>query len=449
MTELILLIISFLLIAACGLFVAAEFSLITVNRTKVERLAAAGDHGAKGIAHALKTLSTQLSGAQVGITITNLAIGFLAEPAIARLIEPLLDQLGIPDSAISAIAIVIGISLATVLTMVFGELIPKNLAIARPLATARYVQRPQRIFSHVMKYPIKLLNGSANVLLRKMGVSPQEELSSARSADELSSLVRRSAEQGMLPKETAMMLERTLVFDELTALDVMTPRIRMHSLRATASASAVLELTKNTGHSRFPVTGKNPDDIVGIIHVKHVFGVTPEKRATTPVSTIMKRPVVVPSSIPLDALLNTLKQGGLQMAVVIDEFGGTDGLVTMEDVVEELVDEVRDEHDQRSSIIRRRSGRGWTVSGLLRPDEISESIGISLPEDDDFETVGGLVADRLERIPQEGDYIEVPAINRKGRTIRIRLEVERMEGWRVDRLHMEILPPTPPKGTTP
>jgi CBS domain containing-hemolysin-like protein len=223
MIEIVLLITSVLLILACGVFVAAEFSLIAVNRTTVERLAARGDGGAKGVLKALTTLSTQLSSAQVGITITNLLIGFLAEPAISALIRPWLQALAIPEAVVTTLAVLIGLLLATALTMVFGELVPKNLAIAKPVATAKRVQRPLLFFTSVMRWPIRVLNGSANAFLRKVGIEPQEELASARSADELISLVRRSAEKGTIPRETAIMLERSLNFGDLTALDVMTP----------------------------------------------------------------------------------------------------------------------------------------------------------------------------------------------------------------------------------
>lgn len=434
--ELLLLATALLLVAACGIFVAAEFSFITVNRTSVDRLAAKGDHKAKGVSRALKALSTQLSGAQVGITLTNLAIGFLAEPTIARFIEEPTRALHIPEAAVSPVAVFIGLLVATVITMVFGELVPKNIALAHPMETARFVEGMQRIFSQIMKYPIRLLNGSANFLLGRLGVSPQEELASARSAHELSSLVRRSAEKGTLPRETAAMLERSLVFRELIALDVMTPRIRIRSLRADEPVTEILALAKATGFSRFPVTRKNQDDVVGIVHIKHAFCVPAEKRANMKIEEIMQPPILAPSSIQLESLLKILRKGGLQMVVLIDEFGGTDGIVTIEDLLEELVGEVRDEHDRSSAAIRTLPSGGWMLSGLLRPDEIGEKIGIFLPEDEEVETVGGLVTDRLERLPVAGDIAEIYALDRSGKKKLLRLQVERMEGRRIDRLRM-------------
>ncbi len=435
----VLLACALLLVAVCGVFVAAEFALLTVNRSSVEHLAAKGDGRALGVAQALKTLSTQLSGAQVGITITNLAIGFLAEPAIAALIEPGLKMLGISEGFAPTLSVFLGVVIATAVTMVFGELLPKNLALAKPMAIALRVQGFQRGFSRVMKYPIWFLNASANYFLHHIGVEPQEELMSARSADELSSLVRRSAEKGTLPKETALMLERTLAFSELTALDIMTPRVQMKAVQVDAPVAEILTMARATGLSRFPVIGKNSDDIVGIVHIKHAVGVPKDQRATVHVERIMKPPIAVPSSIQLDPLLEQLRKGGLQMAVVIDEFGGTDGVVTIEDLLEELVGEVHDEHDRLGAEIRPRAAGGWMVSGLLRPDEIGEELGIFLPDEEEFETIGGLVSDRLERIPSVGDVAQIEAIDREGKSLHVHLKVERMDGRRVDRILMEVM----------
>jgi CBS domain containing-hemolysin-like protein len=436
---LLLLLIALLLVVACGVFVAAEFSLITVNRSSVERLAAKGDRRAHGVSLALKTLSTQLSGAQVGITVTNLAIGLLAEPAIATLLESPLEAADIHGAAVHGVALTLAVVIATIVTMILGELAPKNLAIARPMRTAKAVQGLQRGFSWVMTWPIRFLNGSANFVLHRMGIEPQEELASARSADELTSLVRRSAEQGTLPKETALMLERSLAFDDLTAFDVMTPRIRMRTVDSKDTAATIIALARRTGLSRFPVVGKNQDDILGVVHIKKAIAVPAKKREKTLATQLMAQPLIVPSSVALDTLLDSLRSGGLQMAIVIDEFGGTDGLVTMEDLLEELVGDVRDEHDRTGPSIRKRGNGVWALSGLLRPDEINQQLGMAIPEEEEYETLGGLVADRLERIPVIGDRIELTVTDHRNRKHRIALEVERMDGRRVDRLRLEII----------
>lgn len=440
---LLLLFIALLLVVACGVFVAAEFAFLMVNRSTVERLAKKGDKRARGVSVALKTLSTQLSGAQVGITITNLAIGFLAQPAIAHLIAAPLEWARVPQSAAAPISLAFGVLIATMVTMLFGELVPKNLAIARPMQIAKMVQGFERGFSRLMMWPIRILNGSANFILRRLGVEPQEELASARSADELASLVRRSADKGTLPKETALMLERSLIFDDLTASDVMTPRIRMRTVGADDSAADVIAMARRTGLSRFPVADQSQDDIVGVVHIKYAIAVPLGKRKATKVRQFMTKPLAVPSSIQLDSLLDLLREASLHMAIVIDEFGGTDGLVTMEDLLEELVGEVRDEHDLMGPNIRKRSEGIWAVSGMLRPDEITQQLGIVLPEEDEYETMGGLITDRLDRIPVIGDRVELMAANRQDRKLQIALEVERMDGHRVDRLRLKILEERP------
>lgn len=426
------------MVVLCGLFVAAEFSLITVNRQTVERYAARGDKQAKGVLRALTSLSTQLSGAQVGITLTSLAIGLLAEPTIARLLYSPLGGVGLEGSGLTVTATVLAIVIATVVTMIFGELVPKNLAIALPLATARRVQGAQRLFTTTARVPIKFLNDNANFILKQFGQEPQEELASARSADELASLVRRSADNGTLPQQTARMLERSLAFGELTALDVMTSRVRVKTINVDEPVSAVIALAKRTGFSRFPVVKNGLDEVVGTVHIKKAVSVPEAERETTPTAHIMQQPVVVPSSIELDPLLKCLRQGGLQMAVIIDEFGGADGIVTIEDLIEELVGEVYDEHDRSRTLIRKRTDGGWLVSGLLRPDEVGQELGIFLPEDREYETIGGLTFDILEKVPKVGDIVTIVAIDREGNDLQILLTVERMDGRRVDRLRLQI-----------
>ena len=442
MIELLLLFISLLLVAARGVFVAAEFSLLAVNRNSVETLAKKGDARAKGVLHALKTLSTQLSSAQVGITVTNLAIGFLAEPAIARLIEPGLKQLGIPSEFTFSIAITLGLILATAVTMIFGELVPKNLAIAKPYKTAAVVQLPLLFFTSVMRWPIRFLNSSANAILHRFGVQPTEELASARSADELLSLVRRSAERGTLPRETAAMLERSLNFGDLTALDAMTPRLRVKAVQRDESASDILRLARESGRSRFPVYGKNLDDVCGIVHVKHALLVPRVERKSTKVGTLMTEPLLVPSSISLEALLDDLRTDGLQMAIAMDEFGAVDGVVTIEDLLEELVGDLKDEHDKMGAQVRQISENEWDISGLLRPDELAEATDIYLPEHEEVETIAGLVAHELERIPEVGDTVDVVGVDREGEKTIVLLTVLKMEGHRVDRLKAESMPYT-------
>lgn len=425
--------------ALCAIFVAAEFSLITASRSKVERRAAQGDKRAARVLSGQRSLSLQLSGAQIGITITNLAIGFLAEPAIGSVVRGPLLAIGIDDALLWPIAVVIGVVVATTVTMIFGELIPKNLALAHPIATAKFVVGPQQFFTAMMAWPIRVLNATANVILRLFGVEPQEELASARSADELLSIVRRSAVKGTLAKDTAALLDRALSFGEHTAADVMTPRVRVKSIAADAPVAAILTLARDSGLSRFPVMGKNLDDIIGVVHIKHAFAIPKSRRHKVQASEVMQQPIVVPGSMETEPLLRALRTGGLQMAIVIDEFGGTDGIVSIEDLLEELVGDVKDEHDISRKSVDARGDNRWVISGLLRIDELTKSIGISLPEDDDFETIAGLVLDRFGYIPQLGESVAVTGVYRDGTKRTVRLTVDRMEGRRVDYIQLDVL----------
>jgi CBS domain containing-hemolysin-like protein len=440
--EWVLLAASVVLVVACGVFVAAEFSFVTADRGAVDRAAAAGDRSARGVQAALRSLSTQLSGAQVGITLTNLAIGFLAEPAIAALLETPLTAAGLPAALVPGTAVTAGLVLATVGTMVFGELVPKNLAIADPLKTARATQGFQRGFTAVMSYPIRVLNGSANALVRRLGVEPQEELRSARTSAEVVSLVRRSASEGTLDVTTAGLMQRSIAFTDRTADEIMTPRVRLATVSAHQPVTAVFELARTSGHSRFPVVTADTDEVVGAVHVKQAIAVPREHRRTTRVTDVMVEVMTVPATLRLDPLLAQLRGNGFQVAVVADEYGGTAGVVTLEDVVEELVGEISDEHDPLDARARRRADGSWSVSGLLRPDEVSSLTGIALPEHEDYDTVAGLVLRSLGRMAVVGDSVTVPlpvTLQDDGdpapQQVAV-LEVERLTGLRIDRTRL-------------
>jgi CBS domain containing-hemolysin-like protein len=439
-TEVLLILVALALVAACGAFVAAEFAFVTVDRARVEREAAEGDRRARGVLAGVRSLSTQLSGAQVGITVTNLLIGFLAEPSIADLIDGPLESAGVPDGAVTGIALVIALVLATGVTMVFGELVPKNLAIARPLETARAVQGFQRGFTAATGPAIRFLNGTANAILRRLGVEPQEELASARSPDELVSLVGRSADQGTLEATTAALLQRSLAFGDRRAVDVMTPRARMRALQVDSPLLDLMRCARETGFSRFPVIAGDNDEVLGVAHLKHAMAVPYERRAEAQVRDVMTAPVLVPATVELDALLETLRNGGLQMAVVVDEFGTVDGIVTLEDLVEEIVGEVHDEHDGRDdSVLPDGEGR-WLLSGLLRPDEAGRAVGLDLPEEQEYETLGGLVALHLGRLPEVGDTVSFPARDDEQRRREVTITVTELDGLRVDHVRLEHRP---------
>ena len=442
MTDLLLLALALLLIAACGVFVAAEFAFVTVDRAQVDRDADAGDHAAQGVRTALRSLSTQLSGAQVGITVTNLAIGFLAEPALSHLIRGPLESAGVPGGWVRPVATGIGLAIGTFLTMIFGELVPKNLAIAKPMQTARATQGLMRGFTTATRLPIRVLNGSANAFVRRLGLEPQEELRSARSSTELASLISRSASVGTLDRDTAELMERSVEFGTRTAGEIMTPRVRTLTLEEGDRAVQVIELARTSGHSRFPVLDAD-DAVVGTVHVKNAVALPVHERATTRVKHLMAKPIVVPDSLRLDPLLALLRKDGFQLAVVLDEYGGHAGIVTLEDVVEEIVGDISDEHDRFGARARKRRDGTWLLSGLLRPDEVEDLTGVPLPESEDYDTLAGLVLQVLGRIPERGDIAEVAVPDTSDpdepREQLVTLAVEHMDGLRVDRVSLTVL----------
>ncbi|MEU2792485.1 hemolysin family protein [Streptomyces sp. NPDC007100] len=405
MAEVLLLLVALALTLACAVFVAAEFSLTTVERSEVERAAEAGERGADSVLSAVRALAFQLSGAQLGITVTSLVIGMLAEPSLAALLRGPLAAAGLPRTVAPGVASALGVGVSTVVLMVVGELVPKNWAISRPLAVARVVAGPQRAFSAAFAPFIRHLNHSANRLVRRLGLEPAEELASSRSPAELVSLARYSAQEGALPADSAELFVRTLHLGELTAQNVMTPRVAVRALEARATAADAATLTLATGLSRFPVYRGSLDEVVGTVHIRDVLALAPDERAATGVAELAAEPVLVPETLPVDRLLDRLRTVRT-MAVVVDEYGGTAGIVTLEDIVEEIVGDVRDEHDpEEGPDLLRTGARSWEADGGVRLDGLA-GIGLEVPEGP-YETLAGLLATRLGRIPENGDEVPV------------------------------------------
>jgi CBS domain containing-hemolysin-like protein len=407
-----------------GLFVASEFALVNLDRPELERRRSRGEKGLGPTIKALKVTSTHLSSAQLGITLTTLLAGYTFEPAISSLLREPLTGLGVAETAVGAIGAIIGVTLATLFSMILGELVPKNFALAVPLRTAKLVVPFQIGFTYVFKPIVVLFNGTANRVIRSLGIEPKEELSGARSAEELSYLIRRSATEGALDRDDATILQRTLTFSAHTAGEVMTPRVNAVMLERTATAADVIAEAARTGHSRFPVLGDGVDDVIGVAHVKTAYGVEFGRRDDVTVTELMSEPLKVPETAGVGSLLGTLRGRGYQIAVVVDEYGGTAGIVTLEDLVEELLGEVHDEHDRRQNLIVKSAG-SILLAGSLRPDELWERAGVRIPAGEDYETVAGYVLDALERIPALGEEIRLD---------RGLLRVDRLVGSRIDRL---------------
>jgi len=424
LSDYLLLLFGVLLVVGTGLFVASEFAIINLDRVDLESRRSAGEKGLDLSIRAVATTATQLSSAQLGITLTVLLTGFVSEPALSRLLYPSLSDLGFSESGTEVFATVVAMTIATVASFLLGELVPKNMALSAPKKVLKGVAPFQLGFTFIFKFLIVFLNNNGNFILRRFGIEPKEELSVARSAEELTSLVRRSASLGTLESDTAKLIEKTLTLTSLLASDIMTPRPQMHTLEREQSAKDLIDLARESGHSRFPILGEDSDDIVGVAHVKQAVAIPPQRRAQVPVSAIMVEPVRVPETMPLDRLILTLRGRGLQFGVVVDEYGGTAGIATLEDAVEELIGDLSDEHDRTKAHIVQYSDGSASFSGLARPGELRE-IGLKISDDEDYDTIAGFVMSELGKIPQDGDVVELPTGQ---------LKVIRMDGRRVDRI---------------
>lgn len=433
MSVLLSLIAFVLLTLGTAVFVAAEFSLTALERSTVDANARTGGSRDKVVQRAHRTLSFQLSGAQIGISITTLITGYLAEPLIAGLLRPVLVAVHLPEHWLTGTALALSLLIATSVSMVFGEMVAKNLAVAAPMATARLVAGPQVIFSVLFTPLIRLTNGTANWILKQFGVEPADELRSARTPRELVSLVRSSAKQGSLDEPTAMLVDRSLQFGARSAEEFMTPRSKIESLDADDTIADLVNKVKETGHSRFPVTEGDLDETIGIVHVKQVFQIPRGQRLTTHLGALAKPVPVVPSTLDGDALMAQIRATGLQTALIADEYGGIAGMVTVEDLIEEIVGDIRDEYDESTPEVMR-FGNMWRVSGLLRIDEIAEATEFRAHEGD-YETIGGLVMHELGHIPVKGESVDLRAFDpdaRFGESPLWRATVVRMDGRRID-----------------
>jgi CBS domain containing-hemolysin-like protein len=411
-----------------GVFVAAEFGLVAVDRVRLQQEADRGDRSARLGMALVRDLSFQLSGAQLGITITSLLIGYIAEPAIGDVLESVVGS-ELPRALSAAVAIAI----AAVVQMVLGELVPKSVAISYPERSIRLLAAPIRLYGIVAGPLINAFDATSNRLIRRLGVEPRGELESTRSREELQYLIRSSGELGALDPADVTLLERSIRFGEKVAADVLVPRVEVVAIAQEQSVTELTALAVESGYSRFPVVGEDLDDVLGVVHIKSIFGLPPEDRATTKVGTIMSEVLAVPEARDLDELFDDFRTTRSYLAVVVDEHGGTAGIITLEDLIEELVGEIDDEYDEEPSTLTKiDQGGSFILPARLHHDEVLDACGFDMPEGD-YETLAGFVLDRLDHIPLPGEwfvhdgwYIEVVAMERL-RVATVRLVAPRDE----------------------
>ncbi|MFE6333388.1 hemolysin family protein [Streptomyces sp. NPDC057798] len=396
----------FVLTAGTGYFVAQEFAYVTADRLALAREAEAGDRKAARALKVLERLSFMLSGAQLGITVTGLVVGFIAEPSVSALLRPALSGVGIPDAAVSGISVALAFVLATVVQMVLGELAPKNLAIAVPERLAKSLAASTLAYLKVVGPLVHIFDGAANRLLRRVGIEPVEELHHGATLEELGHLIGESHEQGALPKDTATLLDHALEFSERTLDEVMVPRVDAVFVRKDATAAGAVDLIAKHGHSNYPVLGNHPDDVSGVLGVAELMHLPADRLAGTTAGALARRPLLLPDTLPLPDAVTQMRERHDEFAVVLDEHGGVAGIVTYEDIAEELVGDIADESDIVTKVAVT-DGGGWLVDAGRRLDEVAEATGLGLPEEEDYDTVAGLIIDRLGRFPTIGDRLTV------------------------------------------
>lgn len=412
------------LTAATAYFVAQEFAYVAADRGVLRRQADDGDPAASRALKVTGRLSFMLSGAQLGITVTALLAGYVAEPYLGAGLAPLLQATGLPEGASLSLSVLLALLVATVVQMVLGELAPKNLAITRPDALARRLSRSTLVYLAVAGPLIRVFDAAANRLLRAVGIEPIEELPQGATREDLEQIVAEARTAGHLDADTAALLDSGLDFRLLTAGEAMVPRVDVVVMSAADPASRLVQLL-DTGHSRFPVIGAGVDDVLGVVSIAEVLAVPAHARARTPVASIAVPPVVVPAAVTLPVVLERLRAEHRQLAVVADEYGGFAGVISLEDIAEELVGPIRDEDDLPEARPHPQPDGSWLVPGRWRIDEVADATGIALPAADVYDTVSGLILHRLGRVTTRGDVIDVDTTTPDGGARLTVLEVRR------------------------
>ena len=402
--------------AATGYFVAQEFGYVAADRGSLRRQAEQGDQAAARALRITERLSFVLSGAQLGITVTALIVGYVAEPYLGEGLADLFGVAGVPAAVSMPLSVALALLIATVIQMIFGELAPKNLAIARADAVAKALSRSTLAYLAVFGPVIRLFDKAAGRLLRRIGIEPIEELPEGATEQDLEQIIAESRADGQLDPELSALLDRGLDFRARTAAEAMVPRVDVHTVPATATAADVVALL-DTGRSRFPVRGSSLDEILGVVGIADLLAVPADRRGETPVSAVMSEAIVVPSSLRLPAVLDRLRAGRRQLACVVDEFGGFAGIITLEDIAEELVGPIHDEDDLPEPAPVRQADGSWLVPARWRIDEITDATGVPLPLGDDYDTVSGLILARLGRVAEAGDSVTLDTLSVRVETV--------------------------------
>jgi len=397
------------LVLTNAFFVAAEFALVSVRRSRMEELVAAGQTSAKTVLAAMRDLGTYIAGAQVGITMASLGLGWVGEPVLAHMLMPLFSWTTpwVAEVTAHTIAVTLAFVLITFLHVVFGEQVPKVVAVQRGEATALWVMPLMKLTVTLMRPLVWVLNGFSNAVVRLLGLEPGGELHGVHSADELQILVRQSRQAGVIDELESRLVERAFRVPDLTARDVMVPRTDLLALDGRLPAEELLDRAARSGHQRLPVYDRTLDNIVGILHVQDVFRHLRQTKDPLDIRKLVRVPLFVPETVRLDDLLRNFQQHHSQIAVVTDEHGGVAGMVTLDDVVEEVFGEMQEAADTRQPGIQEMPDGRLLVRGDVRLRELNDRFGWDL-EDEQADTIAGYVMNRLGRLARPGDSVETP-----------------------------------------
>jgi len=419
LTLLVGIIVTLAIIVACGFFVAQEFAYMSVDRSRMAARAEKGDAQAKRVLAITKRTSFMLSGAQLGITVTGLLIGYVAEPLIGESIGTLLGGVGLDPTVSVLIGTVGALLLATIVTMIFGELYPKNLAIASPEPLARALAVPTRVYLLLFGWLITVFDVAANALLRLLRIEPLEDVDESATARDLEAIVEESRVSGDLPDDLSMIIDRILDFPQRDVEHAMVPRSQIDSVTPDTTVAEVRALMA-TGHTRYPVIG-DEDSPVGVVELIDLLREQPA--ADAPVASVMRAAVVIPTSMLLPVALVRMRRSRNELACVVDEYGNFDGILTIEDLTEEVIGELSDEHDLDVVEVSSVGDDAWSVPGDLHLDELERLIGNDLA-DSDVETVAGLVIEAYGDLPPVGTVVRIDVPERASESVQ-GLEIER------------------------
>jgi CBS domain containing-hemolysin-like protein len=397
------LVLIFSLVFLNGFFVAAEFAMVKVRGSRIDTLVQEGHKRAKFASHLMDHLDAYLSACRLGITLATLGLGWIGAPAIARMLEPLFTLLNVSDKLIHPLSFVIGFLFISVLHIILGELAPKSVAISKADIVTMWAATPLIFFRKLMSPFSWILNGIAGVLLKPFGIDTSEVSSSAHTEEEIRILVKESHKNGLIDKTELTLMDNIFEFAETNAREIMIPRTDMSCLYGNLSFEENKNIALREMHTRYPVCDKDKDNIIGFVHIKDLLKVSDS--SILDIREVMRPMTTVPESMPISTLLKLLQKRKSQIAILIDEYGGTSGMVTLEDIMEEIVGEIQDEFDEERPDVEKRDESTYSINGMMLIEEVNNFFGLDISTDD-YDTIGGWIYSQIENPPMKSQYVQ-------------------------------------------